>query len=165
MSDFGGKHRYNVTGLLHDMWGFPTNKPDRIHKLMRNLVDKIESYASKICRHKRFNLEDAESILISYGSSARTSLEVVRYSRHRGRKVGLLELQTLWPFPTELVKEVCANARHVIVVEMNMGQIVHQVKAALNNPDNVFLCNRYDGNLIHFDDIRNMLRIVKGKGL
>ena len=121
MSDFGGEHRYNVTGLFHDMWGFPTGKPEEIHKLMRHLVDKIDGYANKICRCKEFYLEDAETVLISYGSSARTALEVVHYSRTRGRSVGLLELQTIWPFPKQIVREICNNAKRVIVVEMNMG--------------------------------------------
>ncbi len=165
MSDFGDKHRYNVTGLFHDMWGFPTGKPEEIYKLMRHLTDKIESYANKICRFKQFYLEDAETVLISYGSSARTALEVVHYSRKRGRRVGLLELQTLWPFPKQIVKEVCASAKQVIVVEMNMGQVLQEVKASVNNPNKIFLCNRVDGSLITAEDVKQVMRIVKGKGI
>ena len=165
MSDFGDKHRYNVTGLFHDMWGFPTGKQEEIHTLMRHLVDKIESYANKICKYKMFYLEDAETLLISYGSSARTALEVVHYSRKRGRKVGLLELQTIWPFPRHIIREICASAKRVIVVEMNMGQVLQEVKASVNNPNKVFLCNRYDGALVSFKDVINVMRIVQGKGI
>ena len=165
MSDFGGNHRYNVTGLFHDMWGFPTGKPELIHSLTRHLIDKIESYANKICKYKMFYLEDAETVLISYGSSARTALEVVHYSRRRGRKVGLLELQTIWPFPKHIVREVCTSAKKVIVVEMNMGQVLQEVKASVNNPNKIFLCNRYDGGLINFEDVINVMRITQGKGI
>ena len=165
MSDFGDKHRYNVTGLFHDMWGFPTGKPEEIYKLMRHLVDKIDGYANRICKYKQFYLEDAETLLISYGSSARTSLEVVYFERKRGRKLGLLELQTIWPFPKKIIREVCASVKRVIVVEMNMGQVLQEVKASVNNPNKIFLCNRIDGSLITAEDVKQAIRIIKGKGI
>ncbi|HJO94165.1 MAG TPA: 2-oxoacid:acceptor oxidoreductase subunit alpha [Victivallales bacterium] len=165
MSDFGGEHRYNVTGLFHDMWGFPTGSPSSIHNLMRHLVDKIDTHPNKICKYKKFYLEDAETILISYGSSARTALEVVNYSRKRDRKVGLLELQTIWPFPEHVIADLCKNAKNIVVVEMNMGQVLQLVKSALDDPDKVYLCNRYDGTLINFEDVLNVLRVIQGRGL
>ena len=79
MSDFGGVHRYNVTGLFHDMWGFPTNKPEIVQGLLRHLVDKIKNHVNQIRRYKEYYLEDAECILISYGSSARSALHVVEH--------------------------------------------------------------------------------------
>jgi len=48
MSDFGGKHRYNVTGLIHDMWGFPSNDPKVAYDLLHHLVDKVENRADSI---------------------------------------------------------------------------------------------------------------------
>lgn len=164
MSDFGGEHRYNVTGLFHDMWGFPTEKPELVHNLMRHLIDKIETHPKHICKIKKHFIDDAETILVSYGSSARTALEVVNYSRDRDRKVGLLELQTLWPFPKEIVAEYCDKAKNVVVVEMNMGQVMEQVKAVVRCPSHVFLCNRYDGTLINTDDVKNVLRVIEGRG-
>jgi 2-oxoglutarate ferredoxin oxidoreductase subunit alpha len=89
----------------------------------------------------------------------------VEYLRPRGELIGLLELQTLWPFPDQLIREKCSEARFVVVVEMNMGQILQQVKASMDNPDNVFLANRIDGSLIAPDDIRKILRLVEGKGV
>ncbi len=165
MSDFGGEHRYNVTGLFHDMWGFPSGKPEEIHNLMRHLVDKIENDVNKICRYKEFYLEDADTVLISYGASARTALSTVKNRRNRGRKVGLLELQTIWPFPEDLIREKCANAKRIVVVEMNMGQVFEMVKSAINEPGKVFLANRIDGSLITVENVKNILRIIQGKGV
>jgi 2-oxoglutarate/2-oxoacid ferredoxin oxidoreductase subunit alpha len=165
MSDFGDKHRYNVTGLFHDMWGFPTGKSEEIHNLMKHLVEKIDSYANKICKYKQFYLEDADTVLISYGSSARTALEVVHYARKRGRNIGLLELQTIWPFPKQIVREICAPAKRVVVVEMNMGQVLQEVKASVDEPSKIFLCNRIDGSLITAEDVKKVIRIIKGKGI
>jgi 2-oxoglutarate ferredoxin oxidoreductase subunit alpha len=164
MSDFGGIHRFNVTGLMHDMWGFPSTNPKIVYGLMHHLVDKIEGHTEEITRIKEFFVDDADYLLISYGSSARTALHVVRNRRARGEKLGLLELQTLWPFPADVVKRRCAAADYVIVVEMNMGQILHEVKKASDNPDKVFLANQINGSFITPTDVLNILRIIQGKG-
>jgi 2-oxoglutarate ferredoxin oxidoreductase subunit alpha len=52
MSDFGGEHRYNVTGLFHDMWGFPSNDPKIVSELLRHLVDKIETNVNEIAMYR-----------------------------------------------------------------------------------------------------------------
>ena len=165
MSDFGGVHRFNVTGLFHDMWGFPSNNPKVVHGLLRHLVDKINNNANEMTRYKEFYLDDAEWVLISYGSSARSALHLVEARRPRGEKLGLLELQTLFPFPADLVRERCKGAKSVLVVEMNMGQVLEEVKKAVDEPENVFLANRIDGVFITPDDIRDILRIIQGKGV
>jgi 2-oxoglutarate ferredoxin oxidoreductase subunit alpha len=165
ISDFGGVNRYNVTGLVHDMWGFPSDNPKIAYGLVRHLVDKIQNNTDKISRYKEYYLEDARTILISYGSAARSALHVVENRRKRGEKLGLLELQTLWPFPYSFVQEKCADAKYVVVVEMNMGQILQAVKVSVDRPERVFLANRIDGVLITPTDIRNILRLIKGKGV
>jgi len=165
MSDFGAVHRYNVTGLFHDMWGFPSTEPGVVHGLLRHLVDKIENRTDLITRCKEYYLEDAEHIMISYGSAARSARHVVEDRRLRGEKLGLLELQTLWPFPEDMIREKCAHARSVIVVELNMGQILREVKMAVDEPRKVFLANRIDGVFITPEDILNILRIIQGKGV
>jgi len=165
MSDFGGVHRYNVTGLFHDMWGFPSDNPQVVHDLIRHLVDKINNNVNQITNFKSYYLDDAESVLISYGSSARSALHVVELLRPRGERIGLLELQTLWPFPDQLVRRTCEHAKHVIVVEMNMGQILQEVRRVVDQPRKVFLANRIDGVFITPRDIRNIMRLVQGKGV
>jgi len=165
MSDFGGEHRYNVTGLLHDMWGFPSDNPGVVHGLIRHLVDKIRNNAEAITRYKEYYLENARTILISYGCSARSALHIVENRRARGESIGLLELQSLWPFPYDLVDEKCGDARHIVVVEMNTGQIVRAVKRAVHAPERVVLANRIDGQFITPTDIKNILRLIQGKGV
>ena len=98
-------------------------------------------------------------------SAARSARHVVEKRRLRGERLGLLELQTLWPFPKEIIREKCASARSVIVVELNMGQIMHSVKLAVERPENVFLANRIDGVFITPSDILNILRLIQGKGV
>ena len=165
MSDFGGEHRYNVTGLFHDMWGFPSNNPKTVNELLRHLVDKIEINIHTITRYKEHFMEGAEYILVSYGSSARSAIHLAKSRRAKGEKIGVLELQSIWPFPTELVKEKCADAKAVLVVEMNMGQVMAQVKAAVRKPNRVFLANRIDGQLVTPSDIKRLLRVIQGRGV
>ena len=165
MSDFGGEHKFNVTGLFHDMWGFPSNNPKVIRGLLRHITDKIENNVQSITRYKEHYLEGAEYIMVSYGSSARSAIHLAKERRERGEKMGVLELQSLWPFPSELVREKCAEARAVLVVEMNMGQVFAQVKGAVKKPGRVFLGNRIDGKLITPTDIKTYFRVIQGRGV
>jgi 2-oxoglutarate ferredoxin oxidoreductase subunit alpha len=165
MSDFGGVHRYNVTGLFHDMWGFPSENPQTVHDLLRHLVDKIDSHVDEVTRYREYYVDDAEMLLVSYGASARSALHVVTDRRKHGERIGLLELQTLWPFPSTLVREKTKDARYVVVVEMNMGQVLQSVKLAVDKPERIFLANRVDGVMITPVDIRNILRLIQGKGV
>lgn len=165
MSDFGGEHRYNVTGLYHDMWGFPSANPKVVNELLRHLVDKIEVNKQNIIHYKKHQTDDADYILISYGSSARSAIHLAENRRKKGEKIGVLELQTIWPFPSKIVREVCNSCKAAIVVEMNMGQVLQQVKAAVDQPDKVFLINRVDGKLITPTDIKQNLRVIQGKGI
>ncbi len=165
MSDFGAEHRYNVTGLFHDMWGFPSNNPTVVNELLRHLIDKIDNNVHTITRYKEHFLEGAEYVLVSYGSSARSAIHLAKSRRAKGEKIGVLELQSIWPFPTELVREKCDNAKAVLVVEMNMGQVMAQVKAAVRKPNRVFLANRIDGHLITPSDIKRLLRVIQGRGV
>lgn len=165
MSDFGGVHRYNVTGLVHDMWGFPSNEPQVAYDLLHHLVDKLENRADNIALCKEYFTEDAEILLISYGSAARSALHMVEDRRQRGMKVGLLELQSLWPFPARTVREKCDGRSHVLVVEMNMGQICQEVRKAVPTPEKVFLANRFDGVFISHTDILRILNMIMGKGV
>ena len=90
---------------------------------------------------------------------------MVEERRKRGVKVGLLELQSLWPFPRETVREKCQGRMHVLVVEMNMGQMCQEVKKAVSEPEKVFLANRFDGVFISPRDILQMLNMIQGKGV
>lgn len=165
MSHFGGVHRYNVTGLVHDMWGFPSDKPEAANELIHHLNHKIENRKRALTHYREFNLEDAEVVLISYGAAARSAHHIMTNRRQVGMQVGMIELQTLWPFPNELIRDRCKNADYVVVVEMNMGQVVQLVKSAVDRPHRVFLSNRVDGAMITPTDIKHLIRVIQGKGV
>jgi len=129
------------------------------------LIDKVENRTHQLARYKEYYTEDAEQLLLSYGSAARSALHTVENRRKRGERLGLLELQTLWPFPEDIVREKCADMKSVVVVEQNMGQVLQAVKLAVDEPAKVFLANRIDGVFITPADILNILRLIQGKGV
>ncbi|MEZ4566289.1 MAG: hypothetical protein R2860_04775 [Desulfobacterales bacterium] len=98
MSDFGDQHRYNVTGLYHDMWGFPSENPKIVYGLIRHLVDKIENNSHQIARFRKYYVKDADILLISYGAAARSALHLVENRRRRGEKLGLTQARPCGPF-------------------------------------------------------------------
>lgn len=165
MSHFGGDHRYNVTGLYHDMWGFPSENPRVTNELIHHLINKLENRKRDLTVTREWHVDDSEIVLISYGASARSARHIMEDRRSVGMRIGLLELQTLWPFPGELIRERCRHAEYIVVVEMNMGQIVREVKAAVDQPERVFLANRVDGEMITPLDIKHIVRVVQGKGI
>ena len=163
MAHYGGKYRFHMTGLFHNEYGFPTENEKLVEDALTRIVNKIEGKRTELARWKEFGLDsEYDTLLISYGSSARTSQQYVADSRKKGQKVGLLELQTIWPFPEELVREKADKAKNVVVVEMNMGQLTNVIKAAVKNSDRVFLANRIDGTLVTPADIDAVVRAAGG---
>ena len=103
--------------------------------------------------------------MLSYRSAASSALHGVEQLRNRKELIGLLELNTIWPFPYDLVREKCANARRIIVVEMNMGQVLRSVKLSVDNPERVVLANRIDGVFISDGYNKYVLLLFQGKGV
>ena len=132
IADFGDGFRFNVTGLIHDLDGFPTNDPRKTEALLTRLHEKINSRIGEICLVDTENLEDASLILCSYGATARSCAEAVIEARRRGLNVGMIKLKTLWPFPDFVFERCAGEGKTVIVCEMNLGQIVHEVQRVAN---------------------------------
>ena len=126
----GEGYHVHTTGLTHDEQGYPLVTPEAQERLVQRLVRKIRGNAEKIIRVEELYLEDAEVAVVSYGCSARTAREVVEQARGRGRKVGLLRLITVWPFPEARVRELARSGRlkAFVVAEINCGQIAYEVE-------------------------------------
>ncbi len=128
MANFGEGYRYHVTGLTHDIRGFPTSRPDEIGPFINRLFRKINQNFSEIQMAEFFQTDDAEITLVAYGCVARSAKRAVIEAREKGKKVGLLKLITLWPFMRSAVEKILQTSRILIVPEMNMGQISREVK-------------------------------------
>jgi 2-oxoglutarate/2-oxoacid ferredoxin oxidoreductase subunit alpha len=159
MPAFGEGERLLVTGSTHNEMGFrKTDDPEAHAKLVERLNKKILNHRRAISGTEGYFLGDSEILLITYGFTARTSLFVVKGLRREGKRVGLLRLKTLWPFPEEAVAEVVKRVKSVMVPEMNQGQVVGEVRKLC--PGEVIPLNQTDGEVIRPETIMDELKKI-----
>jgi 2-oxoglutarate ferredoxin oxidoreductase subunit alpha len=128
---FGTGYRTYVTGLTHNEKGFPaTDKQPDHERLVKRIVEKISDDADKLVMIEKLNLDDADTAFVTYGATARPAESAMEMARNEGKKVGLLRLKIVWPFPEKIIEKLAKNVDKIIVPEMNLGQIVHPVREA-----------------------------------
>ena len=155
MLPLGEGVRFNVTGLAHDEEGFPVEGAKAGEQLQR-IVGRIEEeYRDEIILYDERYLDDAEWLIVSYGTPTRAAEHAVEELRRGGVRVGLLDLKTLWPFPTRLIRELAEQVKCILVPELNMGQMVLFVRMAAGGAARVRYLGRVDGNLIFPHEIYN----------
>jgi 2-oxoglutarate ferredoxin oxidoreductase subunit alpha len=157
MANFGEGYRYHVTGLTHDIRGFPTSRPDEIGPFIDRLHRKISQHFLEIQRAEFFQTEDAEITIVAYGCVARSAKRAMIEAREKGIKVGLLKLVTLWPFVRSAVEKVLQTSKFLIVPEMNMGQVSREVKRVNRGMAKVLTLNKVDGTIITPEEILNRI--------
>jgi 2-oxoglutarate/2-oxoacid ferredoxin oxidoreductase subunit alpha len=106
--------------------------PDGMEMHNRKLLAKYNEIREKEVRYEEFQCEDAEYLLVAYGTSARVCQKSVQLSRKEGIKVGLLRPITLFPFPTKRINALARQVKGIISVEMSAGQMVEDVLLAVN---------------------------------
>ena len=149
MAAFGRDgYRFHVTGLSHDETGFPTNDPQQIDRLNRRLHAKIEQHRDAIVEVEQNDCADAEVAVFAYGSVARSARRAVEEARRMGIRAGLIRPRTLWPFPEREVQELAERVRTIVVPEMNLGQMAHEVEWAVRAKCGVVPFGRVDGQPI-----------------
>ncbi|EFC92127.1 pyruvate flavodoxin/ferredoxin oxidoreductase domain protein [Dethiosulfovibrio peptidovorans DSM 11002] len=153
MASFGDGYRWHVTGLTHNDWGFPTNNADEIEKKMTRLMRKIDRFRDDIVRYDTESVEDADILVVSYGSVARSSSRAVKDARARGMKVGHFRPITLWPFPDKELEKLARKVKTIIVPELNCGQMVLEVERAVHGKSRVVPMELVNGDLFHPKDI------------
>lgn len=158
IADFGTGFRFNVTGLIHDTDGFPVNVPQKTDALLKRLYEKIDS------RIKEITVYDAEGmdesiILCSYGATARSSRQAREEALKEGIGVGIITLKTIWPFPDFIFEKIRDKA--VVVCEMNLGQVVREVKRVSNGNFTVHGVHSARGTMITPDEILDKIRGIK----
>jgi len=117
------------------------------HDLLYSLNEKIKRMQVDELRYEEYKTEDAELILVAYGYSARVAKEAVNLSRNEGIRAGLLRLITAWPFPYEVIKQKASLGNDFLAVEDSLGQMVEDVKIAVEGKSNVGLVSILDRHL------------------
>ncbi|MDR1819954.1 MAG: 2-oxoacid:acceptor oxidoreductase subunit alpha [Methanobrevibacter sp.] len=159
MPSFGDGYNVHVTGLTHNELGYPsTMNPEDHSNLVKRLVNKILKNRKDIISCEFKYCDDADIILISYGASARSTMEAVKIGRSAGIKIGYFKMNTIWPFPEDEIDKISKNVNDLIVVEMNLGQMVHEVERIVKDNARIHLFSEIGGTLPKPEDILNKVR-------
>jgi 2-oxoglutarate ferredoxin oxidoreductase subunit alpha len=130
MAPTGQGYHVFCESLTHDERGYPNMSVEAQAKLQDRLVAKIRNNRFDIYDNVETDIDDADVVVISYGISSRISVRAIDLAQERGLKIGHMRLRTVWPFPAERVREISENVRGIVVPEINLGQIVHEVERA-----------------------------------
>jgi len=124
-------YRYHFTGLHHDAMGFPTEEIETCRKLIDRLFRKVEEHLDEIESNEEFMVDDAEILIIGYGSVSLAIKEAVLRLREEGVKVGMFRPITLWPSPEKRMHELGQKFDKVLSVELNQGQYLEEVQRSM----------------------------------
>jgi len=135
-----------VTGLAHADTGLPrASDGANAERMLRGVMERIEAAGDAVVRTREVELDDAEIALIAYGITARPARGAVEQLRREGLRVGLLELQTIWPLAERQIRQLADRTRLLLVPELNLGQLVIPIRAAVEGRAPVVALNRVDG--------------------
>lgn len=160
MAGFGEGYRYHITGLFHDDMGFPTNSTVKagikINRLMAKITDNLEDLIS----YDEYLMDDAEIMIVAYGSTARTAKNAINKLRAEGIKVGMLRPITIWPYPVEATLARAKQVNKVLVVEHNLGQLMLEVERVVKSEAELHFLGRADGDVFVPSDIVKKVKEV-----
>ncbi len=127
--------------ILRSLLLDPTEEEEHNWKLMR----KYERISRDEVRYQTFALDDAKMIVVAFGTGARIAQGAIKRLREQGLKVGLFRPISLWPFPSKAIKEHSKRSKYFFVFEMNMGQMVEDVRLAIEGAGEVHFYGRPGG--------------------
>ncbi|MBQ7423371.1 MAG: 3-methyl-2-oxobutanoate dehydrogenase subunit beta, partial [Prevotella sp.] len=133
-------------------------KPEEMEKRNIHLQEKYEEIRNKEVRFETQQCDDAEYLIVSFGSAARISEKAIELAREEGIKVGLFRPITLWPFPSKQIAEMARGKKGVLVAEINAGQMVEDVRLAINGEVPVEYFGRLGGIVPEPEEIVNALK-------
>ncbi len=128
-------------------------EPDDLERHVRKLDDKYKKAAEVEARHELYFADDPEVLVVGYGITSRVLRSVVDIARKDGLRAGLFRPITVWPFPAEALRHAARRAQMVLVVEMSMGQMVEDVRLALDGRVDVEFYGRAGGNVPLADEV------------
>lgn len=167
LSDFKPRWTEEEIVKMSGTWATTGKTPDRERNISTSL--DLDSAKQEIFNHKlqakyrameendvrfeKFNCDDAEYLFVAYGSSARICQKSVELAREKGVKVGLLRPITLFPYPIKAIQEMLGQVKGILTVEMSAGQMVEDVRLAVNGKVPVEHFGRYGGIIPTPDEV------------
>ena len=179
LSDYKPRWTEEEIVKMHGSWATTGKTPNRDYhvitsleldsgrqeKFNQKLVEKYKTIEEKEVRYETFDCEDAEYIMVAYGSSSRICQKAVSLAREKGIKVGLLRPITLFPYPTKVIQDFANRVKGFLSVEMSAGQMVEDVRLAVNGKVPVEHYGRFGGMIPTPNEVVKALeeKIIKGK--
>ncbi|AJE03426.1 2-oxoacid:acceptor oxidoreductase subunit alpha [Geobacter pickeringii] len=161
LASFGSDYRFHVTGLNKMADGFPTTKAAVVQAEEERQVRKVEANRADIMKWEEYMVDDAEVVVIAFGSTSRSARFAVNEARKQGIKAGLFRLITFWPFPEERLLEISKKVKAFITPEMNLGMCTGVVKGCIEGNAPVHGIFRVDGEPINPNEILSKMKEVK----
>lgn len=121
-------YRYHFTGLHHGPTGHPTEDADMCDALMKRLFNKVDAHLDELELNEEYMIEDADILIIAYGSVSLGVTEAINRLRKEGIKAGMFRPKTIWPSPAKRINELMNKFDKVLVAELNMGQFTQEVQ-------------------------------------
>lgn len=157
MAIAGDGYHVHVTGLTHDERGYPVITDTVQERNVRHIVDKVRVNAHKIIRVDEVALEDAEVVVVAYGCTSRVARQAVEDMRQLGHRVGLLRLVTLWPFPSNIIRDLAGRVKAFVVPEVNYGQIAREVERTAGGKAETVLMALMGGSIHSPEELREVV--------
>jgi len=137
--------------------------PDELETLNRSRYARYEQIKKELVRYEEIDTEDADFVFVAYGTSARVSHGALQIARAKGMKVGLFRPITLWPFPYARLRELAQKGKKFLCVEMSMGQMVEDVRLAIEGKAPVYFYGRCGGNIPSQEEVFAEVKRLMGK--
>ena len=157
MATFGEGYHMHVTGLTHDQRGYPVMEPAAQEEMIDRLVQKVRKNVDRIVRYETFLMDDADVAVVAYGISVRSAKRAVAEARQRRIKAGLVKLNTVWPFPEEMIRDLSGKVRALVMPEINYGQMVLELERCAAGRCPVRLVSHAGGTIIRPERILAVL--------
>lgn len=141
-------------------------QPDVLEKHCQKLQAKYDAIEAAECRWQEEETEDAEIVIVAYGTTSRICRSAMRKLRKEGIRVGMIRPITLWPFPEAAIRATLKTARQYLCVEMSMGQMIDDVRLAINGERPVEFYGRTGGMVPTVNEIADKIRAMyEGDGI
>ena len=164
LAAYGSDYVFHVTSSMHGTDGYSNNDPANAAWRVRQLHEKIERHRDEIVLTRSYYTEDMDVLIVAFGATTRSGRAAAREARSQGIKAGVLQLQTIWPFPDKEIAALGKSARMVVVPEMNYsGQVAGEVQKALGAGADIRRVNKYNGTIITPQDILDAMTLDVGK--
>ena len=137
-------------------------EPEVLENKVLERFERYKEVEAKEVMFDEYKTEDADIIIVSYGITARIAKTAINAAREKGIKAGLFRPITLWPFPKARLNELADQAKVFLSVEMNMGQMIDDVKVAINCKKDVYHYGRTGGMIPTPDEILNKIIELNG---